>query len=32
MTGHYTMERLVDGREFKVEIPEFVLIVPYKLN
>ena len=32
MTGHYTMERLVDGREFKVNIPEFVLIVPYKLN
>ena len=32
MMGHYTMERLVDGRQFKVEIPEFVLIVPYKLN
>lgn len=32
MVGNYTMERLVDGREFKVEIPEFVLIVPYKLN
>jgi ApaG protein len=32
MTGFYTMERLVDGREFNVDIPEFVLIVPYKLN
>ena len=32
MAGYYTMERLVDGRELKVEIPEFVLIVPYKLN
>ena len=32
MLGNYTMERLVDGRQFKVEIPEFVLIVPYKLN
>ena len=32
MVGNYTMERLVDSREFKVEIPEFVLIVPYKLN
>lgn len=32
MVGNYTMERMVDGREFKVEIPEFVLIVPYKLN
>ena len=32
MVGNYTMERMLDGREFKVEIPEFVLIVPYKLN
>lgn len=32
MVGKYTMERLVDGRQFEVEIPEFVLIVPYKLN
>ena len=32
MVGNYTMERLVDSRDFKVEIPEFVLIVPYKLN
>ncbi|QCR22733.1 Co2+/Mg2+ efflux protein ApaG [Pontibacter sp. SGAir0037] len=32
MRGTYLMERLVDGRQFKVTIPEFVLIVPYKLN
>jgi ApaG protein len=32
MRGTYLMERLVDGRQFQVEIPEFVLIVPYKLN
>ena len=32
MMGNYTMERMVDGRQFKVDIPEFVLIVPYKLN
>src|SRR4051794_8370603 len=32
MKGHYEMERLVDGRKFTVEIPEFVLITPYKLN
>jgi ApaG protein len=32
MTGNYTMERLVDGKQFTVNIPEFVLIVPYKLN
>jgi ApaG protein len=32
MRGTYLMERLVDGRQFQVVIPEFVLIVPYKLN
>ncbi|KAA9345973.1 Co2+/Mg2+ efflux protein ApaG [Adhaeribacter soli] len=32
MLGNYTMERLVDGKQFTVNIPEFVLIVPYKLN
>jgi ApaG protein len=32
MRGTYLMERLVDGRQFHVDIPEFVLIVPYKLN
>ncbi|PJJ48032.1 MULTISPECIES: Co2+/Mg2+ efflux protein ApaG [Hymenobacter] len=32
MCGSYQMERLVDGREFSVEIPEFTLVVPYRLN
>ncbi|MFT4032113.1 MAG: Co2+/Mg2+ efflux protein ApaG [Siphonobacter sp.] len=32
MSGSYLMERLYDGRQFYVEIPEFLLIVPYKLN
>lgn len=32
MKGTYLMERLVDGKQFSVNIPEFVLIVPYKLN
>ena len=32
MRGSYQMERLVDGREFSVEIPEFTLMVPYRLN
>ncbi|MCB2378269.1 Co2+/Mg2+ efflux protein ApaG [Hymenobacter sp. BT635] len=32
MRGSYQMERLVDGREFSVEIPEFTLVVPYRLN
>ncbi|MCC9135158.1 Co2+/Mg2+ efflux protein ApaG [Pontibacter silvestris] len=32
MRGTYLMERMVDGKQFYVTIPEFVLIVPYKLN
>ncbi|MDB5261307.1 MAG: Co2+/Mg2+ efflux protein ApaG [Adhaeribacter sp.] len=32
MRGTYLMERLVDGKQFNVIIPEFVLIVPYQLN
>jgi ApaG protein len=32
MRGTYQMERLADGREFTVEIPEFTLVVPYRLN
>ncbi|WP_181305401.1 Co2+/Mg2+ efflux protein ApaG [Rufibacter sp. XAAS-G3-1] len=32
MAGTYLMERLVDGRQFHVTIPEFTLIIPYKLN
>ncbi len=32
MRGTYQMERLADGRNFTVEIPEFTLVVPYRLN
>ncbi|WP_019947115.1 Co2+/Mg2+ efflux protein ApaG [Hymenobacter aerophilus] len=32
MRGTYQMERVMDGHEFDVEIPEFTLIVPYRLN
>lgn len=32
MKGYYTMSRLVDDSPFTVDIPEFELIVPYKLN
>lgn len=32
MRGHYSMTRLVDETSFNVDIPEFQLIVPYKLN
>jgi ApaG protein len=32
MAGTYLMERVLDGRQFRVIIPAFTLIVPYKLN
>jgi ApaG protein len=32
MKGHYTMLRLADHKEFKVEIPKFELILPAKPN
>lgn len=32
MRGTYLMERIVDGKRFYVNIPEFVMTVPYKLN
>ncbi|WP_316830381.1 Co2+/Mg2+ efflux protein ApaG [Pedobacter aquatilis] len=32
MQGKYLMNRLVDDAEFEVDIPEFQLIAPYKLN
>jgi ApaG protein len=32
MHGTYLMERLVDGKKFRVVIPEFMMIAPFKLN
>lgn len=32
MKGHYEMKRIVDEERFTVNIPEFLLIAPYKLN
>ncbi|MEJ7779235.1 MAG: Co2+/Mg2+ efflux protein ApaG [Daejeonella sp.] len=32
MKGSYEMERVVDGVKFRVNIPEFYLMAPYKLN
>ncbi|WP_316735626.1 Co2+/Mg2+ efflux protein ApaG [Pedobacter aquatilis] len=32
MQGTYLMNRLVDNAEFEVEIPEFQLVAPYRLN
>ncbi len=32
MKGQYVMARIVGASEFNVDIPEFQLIVPYKLN
>ncbi|TDG37417.1 Co2+/Mg2+ efflux protein ApaG [Pedobacter changchengzhani] len=32
MRGNYTVQNLIQDLTFKVEIPEFQLVVPYKLN
>ena len=32
MKGSYLMERVLDGKSFNVSIPEFNMIVPFKLN
>ncbi len=32
MSGYYTMERMVDGKRFSVKIPQFDMVVPFKLN
>jgi ApaG protein len=32
MEGTYLMERVVDGRQFRVAIPEFTMIASYRLN
>ncbi|PWG82642.1 Co2+/Mg2+ efflux protein ApaG [Pararcticibacter amylolyticus] len=32
MKGCYAMRRLVDSEEFEVNIPEFIMIAPYKMN
>ena len=32
MKGYYTLEKLVDGSEFNVDIPRFDLVLPSRLN
>jgi len=32
MVGTYMMERVVDGIKMQVNIPEFTMIVPLRLN
>lgn len=32
MYGSFALERLIDGKQLKVTIPEFTMIVPFKLN
>ncbi len=32
MYGTYTMRRIMDDKKIEVEIPEFTMFVPYKLN
>ena len=32
MRGTYLMERVANGEQFRVNIPEFTLVVPFRLN
>ena len=32
MHGTYEMERLFDGKRFSVNIPEFIMVVPFRQN
>ena len=32
MHGTYLIERLIDGKSFRVSIPEFTMVVPFALN
>jgi ApaG protein len=32
MRGTYLMKRVVDGRKFDAKVPEFTMIVPFRLN
>ena len=32
MLGSYLMERVSDGKKFDVNVPEFTMVVPYRLN
>lgn len=32
MFGTYLMERIVDGKKFRVAIPEFIMIAPFLMN
>lgn len=32
MHGIYTMQKISDGSEFEVEIPEFTMVAPFRLN
>jgi ApaG protein len=32
MAGTYLMHRIIDGKRFYVKIPDFTMVVPYRLN
>lgn len=32
MHGTYLMERQIDGKKFEVDIPEFYLVAPFRMN
>jgi ApaG protein len=32
MLGSYVIERIIDGKQLQIAIPEFTMIVPFRLN
>ncbi len=32
MSGYYTMQKMLDAKEFEVQIPEFIMVLPARLN
>lgn len=32
MVGTYLIERIIDGKQLQIAIPEFTMVVPFKLN
>ncbi|CCH00705.1 Co2+/Mg2+ efflux protein ApaG [Fibrella sp. WM1] len=32
MVGSYLVERIIDGKQFRIQVPEFTMVVPFQLN
>jgi ApaG protein len=32
MMGTYLIERIYDGKQFQIQVPEFTMVVPFQLN